>query len=62
MRTLLAASILSMSLAIGAGPALAQATQPLTPAPTEPGDMTKKKKVEKKAKTSKSKKSSSSKM
>jgi len=60
MRTLLAASMLS--LLIGAGPALAQATPPVTPAPTEPGDMTKKKKVEKKAKTSKSKKSSSSKM
>jgi hypothetical protein len=58
MRTLLAASILS--LMIGAGPALAQATPPLNSPPTEPGDMGTKKKAVKKTKTSKSKKSSSS--
>ena len=56
MRTLVAASVLS--LVIGVGPALAQATPLLNPPPSEPGDMTKKKAV-KHAKTSKTKKSSS---
>jgi hypothetical protein len=52
-RTLIAASVLS--LLIGLGPALAQATQPVRPAPTEPGDMTTKKKTVK-HKTTKMKK------
>jgi len=54
-RTLIAASVLS--ILIGLGPALAQATPPVSPTPSEPGDMTKKKKSVKQAKPTKTKKS-----
>jgi hypothetical protein len=43
MRALAAATILSVL--IGIGPALAQATPPVSPRPVEPSDMTKKKKT-----------------